>query len=48
VSSAKNTAASSLSPTAEPLFADQWYLRNTGQSGGTPRADIARRAASEV
>jgi hypothetical protein len=24
----------------DPLFADQWYLLNTGQSGGTPGADI--------
>ncbi|MGG5889441.1 S8 family serine peptidase [Falsiroseomonas sp. HC035] len=24
----------------DPLFADQWYLRNTGQSGGTPGMDI--------
>ncbi len=25
---------------AEPLFNQQWYLNNTGQSGGTPGADI--------
>ena len=24
----------------DPLFADQWYLLNTGQNGGTPGADI--------
>jgi len=25
---------------SDPLFADQWHLRNTGQSGGTPGMDI--------
>lgn len=25
----------------DPLFADQWHLKNTGQSGGTPNEDIA-------
>jgi subtilisin-like proprotein convertase family protein len=29
----------SLTPT-DPRFADQWYLRNTGQSGGTPGMDV--------
>ena len=24
----------------DPLFANQWYLHNTGQQGGTPGADI--------
>jgi subtilisin family serine protease len=28
-------------PVHEPLFPDQWSLRNTGQSGGTAGADIA-------
>ncbi|MGF1666165.1 MAG: S8 family serine peptidase, partial [Acidimicrobiia bacterium] len=27
-------------PVDEPLFADQWALRNTGQAGGTSGADI--------
>jgi|GEM_PF-130289 len=26
--------------TPDPLFAKQWHLKNTGQSGGTPGADI--------
>ncbi len=30
----------------DPLFADQWYLQNTGQSGGTPGADIDAVTAS--
>jgi len=25
---------------SDPLFADQWYLRNTGQSGGTAGMDV--------
>ena len=29
----------SFTPT-EPLFGGQWYLRNTGQSGGTAGMDI--------
>src|SRR5579871_1630470 len=28
------------SPTSEPDFSSQWYLRNTGQNGGTAGADI--------
>src|SRR6266850_7381977 len=28
------------SGTNDPLFADQWHFRNTGQTGGTPGADI--------
>jgi hypothetical protein len=24
----------------DPLFSSQWYLRNTGQSGGTPGIDL--------
>jgi hypothetical protein len=27
-------------PTNEPLFADEWWLQNTGQNGGTAGADI--------
>jgi subtilisin family serine protease len=33
-------SAPNLGPAGEPLFADQWYLDNTGQDGGTPGADI--------
>jgi hypothetical protein len=29
-----------LGPTDEPNFADQWYHHNTGQTNGTPDADI--------
>jgi len=29
----------------DPYFDDQWYLRNTGQSGGTPGIDIRAEAA---
>jgi hypothetical protein len=29
-----------LGPTDEPMFGHQWGLRNTGQQGGTPGADI--------
>jgi subtilisin family serine protease/subtilisin-like proprotein convertase family protein len=29
----------------DPYFDDQWYLRNTGQSGGTPGIDIGAEAA---
>jgi len=29
----------------DPQFTNQWYLRNTGQSGGTPGADIRATAA---
>ncbi|MCX7963258.1 MAG: S8 family serine peptidase [Candidatus Sumerlaea chitinivorans] len=32
----------------DPLFANQWHLRNTGQSGGTPGADIRATAAWDV
>lgn len=27
-------------PTAEPLYADQWHLANTGQHGGLPGVDL--------
>lgn len=27
-------------PTTEPLFSEQWSLQNTGQTGGSPSADI--------
>lgn len=29
----------------DPLFKEQWYLRNTGQNGGKPRLDLNVRAA---
>ncbi|XP_050438034.1 neuroendocrine convertase 2 [Adelges cooleyi] len=29
----------------DPLFPEQWYLRNTGQNGGKPRLDLNVRAA---
>jgi len=32
----------------EPLFPQQWSLENTGQSGGTPDADIDIQAAWEI
>ena len=35
-------------PDKEPLFPQQWYLENTGQSGGTPGVDINARAAWQL
>lgn len=32
----------------DPLFPNQWHLRNTGQSGGTPGADIRATAAWDL
>ncbi|MDJ0594660.1 MAG: S8 family serine peptidase [Pleurocapsa sp. MO_226.B13] len=32
----------------DPLFSQQWYLNNTGQSGGTPGADINVLPAWEI
>jgi subtilisin-like proprotein convertase family protein len=32
----------------EPLFAQQWHLKNTGQSGGSPGADIKVEGAWQV
>lgn len=32
----------------DPLFPVQWHLRNTGQSGGVPGADVAATAAWEI
>lgn len=29
----------------DPLFKEQWYLRNTGQNGGKPKLDLNVRAA---
>lgn len=37
-----------LGPESEPMFGDQWALENTGQSGGTPDADIDARSAWDV
>jgi 6-pyruvoyl-tetrahydropterin synthase len=34
------TAASSVDGPSDPLFAQQWHYHNTGQTGGTPGADI--------
>ena len=36
------------SPFEEPYFTNQWNLRNSGQSGGTPSADIGVEAAWQV
>ncbi len=33
---------------ADPLFSQQWYLQNQGQSGGRPRADITAPAAWDL
>lgn len=32
----------------DPMFPQQWHLRNTGQNGGTPGADIRATAAWDV
>lgn len=32
----------------DPLFTQQWHLQNTGQSGGTPGADIKAPAAWDI
>ncbi|MFN9776078.1 MAG: S8 family serine peptidase [Burkholderiales bacterium] len=34
------TASPLISGAADPLLAQQWHLRNTGQSGGTPGEDL--------
>lgn len=40
--------ARSVEPMDEPLFKDQWSLENTGQTGGTPGADIDIRSAWKI
>lgn len=37
-----------VNPANEPYFKDQWNLENSGQSGGTPGADIDMRSAWNV
>jgi hypothetical protein len=34
--------------TLDPLYADQWHLNNTGQSGGTPGADVDAPGAWQI
>ena len=42
------TAPETAALPADPLFASEWWLRNTGQSGGTPGKDIDVAAAWTV
>ena len=37
---ASATAPMAAALPGDPLFANEWWLRNTGQSGGTPGMDI--------
>ena len=44
----KNMNARLFSVPTDPDFSNQWYLNNTGQSGGTPGADISAERAWSI